>query len=381
MTTATPLTNGHTAASQLKVNANAATASTAKPTDHLAPQSPQSPACPSPNGSSEFPTQTPQITRKSSMEMASSTAANIERLHDAWFKLEDGTVLAGYSFGSKAAACSGEVVFNTGMVGYPESLTDPSYRGQILILTYPLIGNYGVPSMTELDELGLPAHFESNSVQVTALVCSSYSHFPSHYTSNSSLSAWLQQHKIPAICGVDTRALTKKIREHGSLLGKIVFSEQQLNDVVFPMQNPNARNLVAEVSRREPCTYGRGRIKILAIDCGIKFNIIRQLVRKGVELKVVPHDYDIEEENYDGLFISNGPGDPSMCEGTIRRLKKIFESDLQNSDSKPIFGICLGSQLMALAAGAKTYKMKFGNRGMNQPCIDMRTTLCCEFHL
>jgi carbamoyl-phosphate synthase large subunit/carbamoyl-phosphate synthase small subunit len=294
---------------------------------------------------------------------------SIERLHDAWFVLEDGSVYPGFSFGAPTNA-TGEVVFNTGMVGYPESLTDPSYAGQILVLTYPLIGNYGVPQ-DERDDLGLLKHFESDRIQISALIVSNYSHVPSHYTSNRSLSAWLREHNVPAISGLDTRALTKKIRERGALLGKVVFDKEAIKTLQF--EDPNKRNLVAQVSRREPHTYGRGKLKILAVDCGMKNNIIRYFVYKGVELKVVPWDWDFEEENYDGLFISNGPGDPTMAKITVERLRNVIQNP--NND-KPIFGICLGNQILALAAGAKTYKMKFGNRGMNQPCIDMRTTLC-----
>ena len=304
---------------------------------------------------------------------AQSVAESIEREADAYFALEDGSVYRGWSFGA-AVPMAGEVVFNTGMVGYPESLTDPSYRGQILVLTYPLVGNYGVPD-DSVDELsGLPVHFESGSIHVSGLIVLSYSHQPSHYTSARSLSQWLQQHGVPALYGIDTRALTKKIRIHGAMLGKIVFSAAELQS--FPMSDPNRRNLVAEVSRRRCCTYGNGRIKVLAIDCGMKNNIIRYFVRKGVEVKVVPWDWDISNENYHGLFLSNGPGDPSMCKATVEAIRRVLEDSREQELQRPIFGICLGNQLLALAAGMRCYKMKFGNRGMNQPCIDMRTTLC-----
>eukprot|EP00743_Colponemidia_sp_Colp-15_P006014 GILK01006463.1.p1 GENE.GILK01006463.1~~GILK01006463.1.p1 ORF type:complete len:1511 (+),score=315.38 GILK01006463.1:81-4535(+) len=285
--------------------------------------------------------------------------------------LEDGTECTGLSFGAERSV-AGEVVFNTGMVGYPESLTDPSYKGQILVLTYPLIGNYGVPS-DELDEFGLRKNFESDKIQVTALIIADYSDNHSHWTSQKSLGDWLKANNIPAIYGLDTRALTKKLREKGAMLGKVQFNGQP--EVAF--EDPNLRNLVGEVSHPEVKEYGPAVSstvpKIIAVDCGMKYNIIRFLVReKNVHLKVVPWDYDFNNEEYDGLFISNGPGDPKMCAKTIENLR----TALQKEDYKPIFGICLGNQLLALAAGASTYKMKYGNRGMNQPCIDLRTTLC-----
>eukprot|EP00633_Aureoumbra_lagunensis_P010284 CAMPEP_0197307038 /NCGR_PEP_ID=MMETSP0891-20130614/4470_1 /TAXON_ID=44058 ORGANISM="Aureoumbra lagunensis, Strain CCMP1510" /NCGR_SAMPLE_ID=MMETSP0891 /ASSEMBLY_ACC=CAM_ASM_000534 /LENGTH=1607 /DNA_ID=CAMNT_0042790011 /DNA_START=52 /DNA_END=4875 /DNA_ORIENTATION=+ len=307
--------------------------------------------------------------------------------------LEDGTVCEGYSFGSGSSR-SGEVVFNTGMVGYPEALTDPSYRGQILVLTYPLIGNYGVPSMEERDDFDLPKYFESDQVQIAGLVVATYSEDHSHWASSGSLGAWLEASGVPAIHGVDTRRLTKNIRESGALLGwLLVGDESPMINRSLKFEDPNQRHLVAEVSTKKVTKYvrsksqrtdnhnhnitpGRRRI-IVAFDCGMKYNIIRYLVSvHDVELYVVPHDYDLETNidnipPYDGIFCSNGPGDPARCEATIQTLKKLItQQDI------PIFGICLGHQLLALAAGAKSYKMKYGNRGMNQPCVDLRTTRC-----
>jgi carbamoyl-phosphate synthase large subunit/carbamoyl-phosphate synthase small subunit len=286
--------------------------------------------------------------------------------------LEDGTELEGFSFGADCGA-TGEVVFNTGMVGYPESLTDPSYRGQILVLTYPLVGNYGVPS-SSLDEYGLPRRFESDKIHVSGLIIATYSQEFSHWDASCSLGEWLKEHNIPALSGLDTRMLTKKIREKGALLGKIQFPGEDLDFV-----DPNEKNLVAEVSnpsvrRFAPLnpTPGVPAPRILAIDCGMKYNIMRLLVSHNVHLTVVPFDYDIFSEEWDGLFISNGPGDPSMCEVTVANLRKAINL----AQPKPIFGICLGNQLLALAAGAKTYKLKYGNRGMNQPCIDLRNGKC-----
>eukprot|EP00667_Euglena_gracilis_P000224 EG_transcript_224 len=286
--------------------------------------------------------------------------------------LEDGTELEGFSFGAEHGT-AGEVVFNTGMVGYPESLTDPSYRGQILVITYPLVGNYGVPN-GDLDEYGLPRRFESDQIHVAGLIIATYSQEHSHWDASRSLGEWLKEHNVPALSGLDTRMLTKKIREKGALLGKIQFPGENI-----PFVDPNETNLVAEVSCPRVRTFApldaskaATAPRILAIDCGMKYNIMRLLVSHDVHLKVVPFDYDIFSEEWDGLFISNGPGDPSMCSVTVANIRKAINLP----QPKPIFGICLGNQLLALAAGAKTYKLKYGNRGMNQPCIDLRNGKC-----
>jgi len=285
--------------------------------------------------------------------------------------------LEGRSFGANVSV-SGEVVFNTGMVGYPEALTDPSYRGQILVLTYPLIGNYGVPDDTILDDLKLPLYFESNKIHISGLIVSSYSWEHSHWTAQKSLGKWLCEHNVPAMYGIDTRELTKKLRELGSLLGSIQLGSipQSFQENLF--QNPFKRNLVAEVSTKTVNTYGIGNsTKIIAYDCGIKYNIIRYLVTTyKVELSVVPYDYNLETNpnkiEWQGLFLSNGPGDPTMCPETVKSIQ--YAVNLE--PPKPIFGICLGNQLLALAAGGNTYKLKYGNRGMNQPCVDLRTGRC-----
>lgn len=285
------------------------------------------------------------------------------------------------------------------MVGYPESLTDPSYRGQILVLTYPLIGNYGVPSRTEMDELlkDIPKYFESHEIHVAGLIVCDYTSDFSHHLATSSLSDWLKENNVPALYGIDSRALTKKIRNQGVLLAKILFPKagvvpahrsadwikEEYQDVEWV--DPNSRNLVAEVSIKEPKIYypdpanaiktPSGRtLRIVAIDVGMKFNQIRCFIYRGVELKVVPWDYDFASEpvdSYDGLFVSNGPGDPSMLQITFTRLRQVLQAA-----QKPIFGICLGHQLLALAAGAKTSKMKYGNRGQNIPCTSMISGRC-----
>jgi len=253
------------------------------------------------------------------------------------------------------------------MVGYPESLTDPSYKGQILCLTYPLVGNYGVPR-SKKDKWGLQKWFESEKIQVTAILISDYSHDHSHYESCRSLGDWLREYDVPALYGIDTRQLTKKIRIEGSMLGRLDIGGQ-----LVEMWNPNEHNLVAMVSRKEPLVLGEGGKRIVVVDCGVKNNIIRFLLEsKKVSLKIVPWDFDFSGEEMEGLFISNGPGNPETVQTTIDNIRKVLET----RPELPVFGICLGHQLLSLAAGCKTYKMKFGNRGMNQPVIDLRTTRC-----
>ena len=277
--------------------------------------------------------------------------------------LEDGSEFPGEPFGAEASV-SGEVVFSTGMVGYPESLTDPSYKGQILVLTYPLIGNYGVPD-NETDEWGLPKHFESERIQTSGLIVSDYVSSYSHWNARKSLSEWLREHGVPGIQGIDTRMLTKKLREKGTMLGKIVNG----NDVEF--SDPNLRNLVEEVSVPKKISYNPGgRKKIVLIDCGVKLNIIRNLIRRDCEVIRVPWDYDFLGEEFDGVVISNGPGDPKKCGAAIRNVASAMEKAV------PIFGICLGNQLMALAAGGDTYKLKYGHRSQNQPCLETGSRRC-----
>ncbi|KAJ6589041.1 hypothetical protein B0H19DRAFT_1102680 [Mycena capillaripes] len=335
---------------------------------------------------------------------------------DAVLELSDGSAFRGISFGAQDKSVAGECVFQTGMVGYTESLTDPSYEGQILVLTYPLVGNYGVPKRPENPLDTLPVAFESSKIHVSAIVIGYHSEDYSHFLATSSLGAWLKENDVPAIYGVDTRALTKKIREKGSMLGKILARRpgapvgrarslipgsqapsrapsrassppstqswrEDYDDI--PFLDPNQINLVAQVSITAPRLYKStitprlhptGRpLRVLAIDVGMKYNQIRCFIDRGAELKVVPWDYDFltEPEPYDGIFISNGPGDPAMVTSTISRLTVALEKA-----DRPIFGICLGHQLLALAAGATTSKMKYGNRGHNIPCTDALSGRC-----
>jgi len=277
--------------------------------------------------------------------------------------LEDGTTYKGFSFGADKGA-NGEVVFNTGMVGYPETLTDPSYRGQLLTLTYPLIGNYGVPGKEK--ENGLYKNFESEKIQASALIVTEYEKKYFHWSAVRSLADWLKEQKIPALCDIDTRALTKKLRSQGTLLGKLIIEKKP--DPGF--EDPNKRNLVAEVSVTEPVEYPKGKKKVLIIDCGVKNNIIQSFLRRDVSVIRLPWDYDFSGLEADGIIVSNGPGDPTMCPETVEHIKKAMRIN------RPILGICLGSQLLGLAAGAKTYKLKYGHRGQNQPCSEMGTKRC-----
>ncbi|XP_067841372.1 CAD protein [Heptranchias perlo] len=283
--------------------------------------------------------------------------------------LEDGSSFRGRLFGASATV-SGEVVFQTGMVGYPEALTDPSYYSQILVFTNPLIGNYGIPKDEE-DEHGLSKWFESAKIHAAALVVGENSQNPSHWSSVRSLDQWLKEQGIPALEGIDTRSLTKKIREKGTLLGKLVMDGTDENSL--PYEDPNKRHLVKEVSIKEPKVYNpSGNLKIMAVDCGMKYNQIRSLCQRGASVTVVSWDYPFDSKEFDGLFISNGPGDPEYCQQTINNVKKIISEE----KPKPLFGICLGHQILSLAIGAKTYKMKYGNRGHNQPCIHEDTQRC-----
>lgn len=268
--------------------------------------------------------------------------------------LEDGTIFEGKSFGYEAPV-AGEVVFSTGMVGYTESLSDPSYLGQILTLTYPLIGNYGVPKDETQNDIS--TFYESEKIQASGLIVSGFSFEYSHWNAAKSLSDWLIENKVPAVYGIDTRELTKLVREKGTMLGKLVFP----GDPDIPFINPDDENQVAKASCKEVITYGNGKYKVLLVDCGVKNNIIRCLLKRDTTVVRVPWDYDFNSLEFDGLFISNGPGDPAFCDVTVTNIQKAMQTD------KPIFGICMGNQLLSMAGGAKTYKLKYGHRSSNQP--------------
>lgn len=281
--------------------------------------------------------------------------------------LEDGTRMHGYSFGHESPV-AGEVVFNTAMVGYTESLTDPSYAGQLMTLTYPLIGNYGVPS-NEIGPNNLPIYMESEKIHAEAIIVADYSEQYSHWNAKKSLAEWLKEQKVTGITGIDTRQLTKILREKGSMKGKIVFE----NDDEIDFIDPNIINQVAKVSCTEVIRYNEGadKKKVVLVDCGVKSNIIRCLIKRDIEVIRVPWDYDFNELEYDGLFISNGPGDPDTCEKAVDNIKKAMANE-----KLPIFGICMGNQLLSKAGGAKIYKLKYGHRSHNQPVRQVGTNRC-----
>lgn len=278
--------------------------------------------------------------------------------------LENGLEFEGYSFGYNKPT-GGEVVFSTAMVGYPESLTDPSYTGQILVSTYPILGNYGIPSNDK--ENGIEKFFESAKIHVKALIVTDYSFEYSHWNAIKSLDDWMKEEQIPGIFGIDTRELTKTLRENGSMMGRIVPEGAEAD---FEVSNPNNESLVEKVSCNEVARYGNGEKKVVLVDCGAKNSIIRWLLEKGVEVIRVPWNYNFNNMEFDGVVISNGPGDPNFCGETINNIKVALEGN------KPVCGIGMGNQLMAMAAGASVYKLKCGHRGHNQPVRMVGTNTC-----
>ena len=285
--------------------------------------------------------------------------------YDRKIILEDGTEYKGYSFGAVKDTVT-ELVFNTSMVGYQEIISDPSYAYQTVVMSYPLIGNYGVPE-DGVDQWGISRNFESDRIHVRGLVISDYSFEYSHWKATRSLDQWLKSQKIPGIYGIDTRELTKVLREHGSMLGIIVPDGFDRN---FPIEDPNTVNQVAIVSCKDVIRYGEGDKKVVLVDCGVKNNIIRCFIRRGVEVIRVPWNYDFNTLEYDGLFISNGPGNPALCTETVDHIREALKKD------KPIFGICMGNQLLSTAGGASTYKLKYGHRSHNQPVRMVGTNRC-----
>lgn len=306
--------------------------------------------------------------------------------------LSDGTVFRGRSFGYEKPV-AGEVVFNTAMTGYPESLTDPSYAGQLMTLTYPLVGNYGVPPFT-IEANGLATFMESEKIHAEAIIVSDYSENYSHWNAVESLADWLKREQVPGITGIDTRELTKVLREHGVMMGRIVFDDAMDNGE-WRMDNYGEVNYVDRVSCKDIIVYAGGESKtfpvstpmeelnsqlsifhsqlkkVVLVDCGVKTNILRCLLKRGVEVIRVPWDYDFNGLQFDGLFISNGPGDPDTCDAAVQNIRRAMQNE-----KLPIFGICMGNQLLSKAGGAKIYKLKYGHRSHNQPVRMVGTERC-----
>ena len=281
--------------------------------------------------------------------------------------LSDGTTFHGKSFGYDKPV-AGEVVFNTAMMGYPESLTDPSYAGQLMTLTYPLVGNYGVPPFT-FAATGLPDFMESDKIYASAIIVADYSEQFSHWNAKESLADWLKREQVPGITGIDTRELTKVLREHGVMMGKILFDDEPNN---VPEATYEGVNFVDKVSCKEVIRYNEGAGKrVVLVDCGVKANIIRCLIERGVEVIRVPWNYDYTGMDYDGLFLANGPGDPDTCSDAVEIIRKQM-----SMNRKPICGICMGNQLLGKAAGATIYKLKYGHRSHNQPVRLVGTDKC-----
>ena len=306
--------------------------------------------------------------------------------------LDDGTCFRGQSFGYEKPV-AGEVVFNTAMTGYPESLTDPSYAGQLMTLTYPLVGNYGVPPFT-IEGNGLATFMESEKIHAEAIIVSDYSENYSHWNAVESLADWLKREHVPGITGIDTRELTKVLREHGVMMGRIVFDDAMDNGE-WKMDNYGEVNYVDRVSCKDIIVYAAGESKtfpvstpkeelnsqlsifhsqlkkVVLVDCGVKTNILRCLLRRGVEVIRVPWDYDFNQLQFDGLFISNGPGDPDTCDAAVQNIRRAMQNE-----RLPIFGICMGNQLLSKAGGARIYKLKYGHRSHNQPVRMVGTDRC-----
>lgn len=301
--------------------------------------------------------------------------------------LDDGTKFHGQSFGYEKPV-AGEVVFNTAMMGYPESLTDPSYAGQMMVLTYPLVGNYGVPEFS-IEPNGTATYMESEKIHAEAIIVSDYSTDYSHWNAKESLGDWLKREQVPGITGIDTRQLTKVLREHGVMMGKIIFDDEPDN---IPSAQYEGINYIEKVSCKDVITYKPSDVvegnvetlklpkenkckpgkKVVLVDCGVKHNIIRCLLKRGVEVIRVPWNYDFNNLEFDGLFLANGPGDPDTAVDAVENIKKF----LANPNVRPCMGICMGNQLLSKAAGASIYKLKYGHRSHNQPVQQVGTNRC-----
>ncbi len=289
--------------------------------------------------------------------------------------LDDGSSFSGIGFGYPRDT-AGEVVFNTGMVGYIETLSDPSYRGQIICMTYPLIGNYGVPSKKIQDSHGLPKYFESDKIQAKGMLINNLSSVASHWACIKTLDQWLYEERIPGMYGIDTRELTKKLRVRGVMMGALSVSKNRITDESILLQlidneNYEGRNFMEEVSVPGARHYRAAVDRcIVILDTGTKYSIIRNVLNAGYSAVILPWDSTFEQiMKYSpaGVVISNGPGNPTYCVETIKTAAKLIDT------STPTLGICLGNQILALAAGANTFKLKFGHRAQNKPCKDLNS--------
>ena len=298
------------------------------------------------------------------------TKSNEKR--NAALVLKDGTIISGSGLGYPTRVV-GEVVFNTGMVGYTEALTDSSYKGQILTFTYPLIGNYGVPDYKNLDQWSLPRYFESDKIQATAAIMHELCQEPNHWASTKTFDNWLYEEKIPGIFDIDTRSLTTKLREYGVMMGALEVSDdeidaEKLKEDLYKVGSYGEQNFVEQVSTKKPQTYGVGKETIVLMDYGVKYGIVRRLLERNFSVVRVPYDYPLDEimaYKPAGVLVSNGPGDPKACTHTFETIRDVMDLNM------PVLGICLGVQILALAGGGDTYKLKYGHRGQNKPCTDL----------
>lgn len=288
--------------------------------------------------------------------------------------LDDQTVFEGEGFGYPTTVF-GEAVFNTGMVGYTETLTDPSYGGQILVMTYPLVGNYGVPDMSKKDQFGIPLYFESDRIQVRGFVIHDLSRTASHWNMSMTLDQWLYSERVPGISGVDTRSLTKLLRTRGVRMAALSVSQDPIDTDALIRRLKDAppytnERLVDTVSTYKTLQYGKASRKVVVIDTGVKNAILRHVTQMGYAAVQVPYDAAIDtvlSHDPAGVIISNGPGDPLHCPQTIKTTRALMKHKV------PTLGICLGAQIISLAGGAKTYKLKYGHRGQNKSCLDVLT--------
>ncbi|MBO48989.1 MAG: carbamoyl-phosphate synthase small subunit [Candidatus Nitrosopelagicus sp.] len=288
--------------------------------------------------------------------------------------LSDGTVLDGMGFGYSTTVF-GEIVFNTGMVGYTEALTDPSYNGQILTLTYPLVGNYGIPDLDAVDEDGISKFFESDMMQIRGLVIHELSQTASHWNLKMTLDEWMFNEKVPGISGIDTRAITKKLTSSGVMMAALVVSDEEIDTEKIKNELASITTYTSEkfmdtVSTKEEKIYGTENQSVVVIDTGAKNAIVRNVRELGYKAIVVPWNTPYEKVmsyNPKGVVLSSGPGDPQNCPDTIDTAKKLIENNV------PTLGICLGAQIIGIAGNTETYKLKYGHRGQNKPCVNLET--------